>query len=89
MKVLFFLVAIFIIILCLRNRQLIEENFRKELLEKFQVYMHTPNVFGEMDTGSDPINFYRYDRYRKPYMWPRKIFSEYPYPHMDNCEEVL
>ncbi len=81
MKVLFFLVAIFIVILCLRNHQLIEE--------KFQVYMHTPNVFGEMDTGSDPINFYRYDRYRKPYMWPRKIFSEYPYPHMDNCEEVL
>ena len=48
--------------------------------EFFQDYKLYP--YGEVYSGSDPLYFYHYNRYRKPYRWPFKYYSSYPYPHM-------
>ena len=48
--------------------------------EYFQDYKLYP--YGEVYSGSDPLYFYNYNRYRKPYRWPYKYYSSYPYPHM-------
>jgi hypothetical protein len=29
-------------------------------------------------TGSSPLNYYRHDRYRKPYRYPFKFYTTYP-----------
>ena len=39
-----------------------------------------------MDTGADPLTFYKYPIYRNPYMYPYKFYSSYPYPYMTNYE---
>ena len=39
------------------------------------------NPYGDVRTGSMPANFYIHNRYVKPYMWPDKIYSTYPYDH--------
>jgi hypothetical protein len=49
--------------------------------EKFQDYKLYP--YGEVYSGSDPLYFYKYNRYRKPYRWPYRYYSSYPYPHME------
>jgi hypothetical protein len=48
--------------------------------ESFQDYQLYP--YGEVYSGNDPLYFYNYNRYRKPYRWPFKYYSSYPYPHM-------
>lgn len=48
--------------------------------ELFQDYKLFP--YGEVYSGNDPLYFYNYNRYRKPYRWPFKYYSSYPYPHM-------
>ena len=48
--------------------------------EYFQDYKMCP--YGEVYSGNDPLYFYNYNRYRKPYRWPYKYHSSYPYPHM-------
>ena len=48
--------------------------------EYFQDYKLSP--YGEVYSGNDPLYFYNYNRYRKPYRWPFKYYSSYPYPHM-------
>jgi hypothetical protein len=48
--------------------------------EYFQDYQLSP--YGEVLSGNDPLYFYNYNRYRKPYRWPFKYYSSYPYPHM-------
>jgi len=48
--------------------------------EFFQDYKMCP--YGEVYSGNDPLYFYNYNRYRKPYRWPYKYYSSYPYPHM-------
>lgn len=48
--------------------------------ESFQDYKLCP--YGEVLSGNDPLYFYNYDRYRKPYRWPFRYHSSYPYPHM-------
>ena len=49
--------------------------------ESFKDYKILP--YGEVYSGNDPLYFYRYDRYRKPYNWPYLYHSSYPYPHME------
>jgi hypothetical protein len=49
--------------------------------EAFQDYKLLP--YGEVYSGSDPLYFYNYNRYRKPYRWPYLYYSSYPYPHME------
>ena len=49
--------------------------------EAFQDYKLLP--YGEVYSGNDPLYFYNYNRYRKPYRWPYQYHSSYPYPHME------
>ncbi len=55
-----------------------------DTIEKFETYSYGP--FNYMDSGSDPLTFYRYPIYRNPYMYPYKFYSSYPYPYMKNYE---
>jgi len=56
----------------------------KNTLERFETYSYGP--FNYMDSGSDPLTFYKYPIYRNPYMYPYKFYSSYPYPHMTHYE---
>ena len=49
-------------------------------IENFETYSYGP--FNYMDSGSDPLTFYRYPIYRNPFMYPYKFYSTYPYPYM-------
>jgi len=51
-----------------------------QIRENFETYSYGP--YNYMDTGSDPLTFYKYPIYRKPYMFPYKFYSSYPYPYM-------
>ena len=53
-------------------------------IENFQTYSYGP--FNYMDSGSDPLSFYKYPIYRNPYMYPYKFYSSYPYPYMKYYE---
>ena len=53
-------------------------------IESFTPYSYGP--FNYMDTGSDPLTFYKYPIYRNPYMYPYKFYSSYPYPYMTYYE---
>lgn len=50
-------------------------------VENWQDYSLCP--FGDVYSGSDPLYFYNYDKYRKPYRWPFRYYSSYPYPHLE------
>lgn len=49
-------------------------------IENFETYSYGP--YNYMDTGADPLTFYRYPIYRSPFMYPYKYYSSYPYPYM-------
>lgn len=53
---------------------------RPSMQEQWQNYMTSP--FDFLDTGSNPLNFYRKDKYRKPYRWPFTFYQSYPLPSM-------
>ncbi len=46
--------------------------------ENWQDYMTLP--FGYLSTGSNPLDAYRKDLYREPYMWPQTFYQSYPVP---------
>ena len=48
--------------------------------EDFSEYKLPP--YNYLKTGSDPLHFYRRDRYRKPYRYPFRFFSSYPSPYL-------
>lgn len=50
-----------------------------KLKEEWTNYNQAP--FDYVKTGSDPINFYIKPIYRKPYRYPYKFHSSYPYDH--------
>ena len=52
----------------------------RKSMEGFTTYSYDP--YNYMDTGADPLVFYRYPIYRQPYMFPYKFYSSYPYPYM-------
>ena len=56
--------------------------FRYKHIESFTPYSYGP--YNYMDTGADPLTFYKYPIYREPYMYPYKFYSSYPYPYMTN-----
>ena len=58
--------------------------FSKRNIENFETYSYGP--FNYMDTGADPLTFYKYPIYRNPYMYPYKYYSSYPYPYMSYNE---
>lgn len=52
--------------------------------EAFQTYTVKP--FDYKKTGTDPLRFYRKDRYRKPYRYPYKFYKSYPVPQYSFLE---
>jgi cbb3-type cytochrome oxidase subunit 3 len=54
--------------------------FSTNVKEHFETYSYGP--FNYMDSGSDPLTFYKYPVYRNPYMYPYKFYSSYPYPYL-------
>jgi len=54
--------------------------YSSNIKENFETYSYGP--YNYMDTGSDPLTFYKYPIYRNPYMYPYKFYSSYPYPYM-------
>ena len=54
--------------------------YSTNIKENFETYSYGP--FNYMDSGSDPLTFYKYPIYRNPYMYPYKFYSSYPYPYM-------
>jgi hypothetical protein len=56
----------------------------KNIMENYETYSYGP--YNYMDSGANPLTFYKYPAYRKPYMYPYKFYSSYPYPYMKNYE---
>lgn len=48
-------------------------------IEKWQDYTLKP--YNYIFSGRDPLYFYRYDRYRRPYRDGFKFYQSYPIPH--------
>ena len=55
-------------------------NQPEDINESYESYSYGP--FNYMDTGADPLTFYKYPIYKNPYMYPYKFYSSYPYPYM-------
>ena len=66
------IILVVIAFLCIKNK------------EQFQNYVLQP--YGYVKTGADPLYFYNRNIYRKPYRWPFKFHSSYPYSHMSPRE---
>ncbi len=80
MHILLIILIVIIIILILVNNKSNNDFNDKSIIEKFETYSYGP--FNYMDSGADPLTFYRYPIYRNPYMYPYKFYSSYPYPYM-------
>lgn len=62
----------------------VSRNNNYNIVENWEIYNSFP--YGESRTGTSPLSFYEYPRYRKPYMWPSKHYVEYPKPHCQNLD---
>jgi hypothetical protein len=58
--------------------------YKNITIESFTTYSYDP--FNYMDTGATPLTYYNYPAYRKPYMYPYRFYSSYPYPYMKHYE---
>lgn len=65
------IILIFIIFLCLRTFN---------INEYYQDYTLKP--YNYILSGKDPLYFYRYDRYKRPYRDGFKFYQSYPLPNM-------
>jgi uncharacterized protein YxeA len=50
-----------------------------EVKEEFTTYNIEP--YNYKTTGANPLSFYNYPRYRKPYRYGFKFYSSYPVPY--------
>jgi len=80
MKKYYILILIILLILI----SIITYLYTKNNIEGFETYSYGP--YDYMTTGASPLTFYNYPIYRKPYMYPYKFYSSYPYPYMTNYE---
>ena len=71
----YLLIIIFLAVLLMKSGP----NKNEEVVENWANYKTPP--YNYVDTGRDPLHFYRRDRYRKPYRYPYKFYQSYPYPH--------
>ncbi len=69
MNFIFLFVLLIIIIILLTPR-----------IENWQDYTLKP--YNYIFSGRDPLYFFRYDRYRRPYRDGFKFYQSYPTPHM-------
>jgi uncharacterized protein YxeA len=58
------------------------ETENNKVNENFTTYNIEPYNF--KTTGADPLVFYNYPRYKKPYRYPFKFYSSYPIPYYRN-----
>lgn len=56
--------------------------FKYTIIENWQDYTLKP--YDYIFSGRDPLYFYRYDRYRRPYRDGFLFYQSYPTPHMTN-----
>ena len=49
-------------------------------IERWQNYERQP--FKRVSTGSNPLGFYQRNTFRKPYMYPQKIYENNPLPNV-------
>jgi hypothetical protein len=72
---------IFIVILILFSIYYLYQikNKSVEVEEGFDMYQQLP--FQYMYTGSEPLSYYRLDRYRLPYRYPDVFYTNYPVPY--------
>ena len=69
-----------------RNPVTVSATIKKDKDNKESWINYQSIPFGEIKTGSSPINFYSYPRYRKPYMWPARHYVDYPLPHYQHLD---
>jgi hypothetical protein len=74
------ILIILIIILFIYNLSYLWKKSDKSAAEFWQDYISKP--YNYLRTGSNPINFYRKDLYRKPYEHPYKFYSSFPLPSL-------
>jgi hypothetical protein len=70
------IVLIVIIVLLLTYTKNKDEDKKEDWVN----YIRAP--YNEIESGTDPLQYYRRDRYRKPYRYPFKFYQSYPVPHM-------
>lgn len=58
------------------------KNFIKEDFTTYQTYPNT--IYQKLRTGSQPLNYYNYPIYRKPYRQGFVYNQSYPYPHLNS-----
>lgn len=78
------IIIIVIVILVIAITLLYLQKNNKQIKENLTDYKTLP--FGELLNGSDPLTFYRYDKYRKPYRWPVCIQTDHPIRHCSPLE---
>ena len=54
----------------------------KNSFEKFVPYNEKKT--GKWSTGADPLTYYEYNIYKKPYRYPFSYQTSYPYPYRTN-----
>ena len=74
------IILIILAIIYLYSMNISMNSSMNKSIENFETYSYGP--FNYMDSGSDPLTFYRYPIYRNPFMYPYKFYSSYPYPYM-------
>lgn len=57
---------------------------KPSVLENWVIYKQLP--YKHLKTASEPVNFYKQSRYRKPYRYPFKFYKSYPVPHLSHLE---
>ena len=72
--VIFLLVVLFL--------SIILKNFIKEEFISYQTYPNT--IYQKWNTGSQPLNYYDYPIYRKPFRTGFVYDQSYPYPHKNS-----
>lgn len=71
---------LFIIVTVLLVSVLLLALFGTGSMENWQDYNLAP--YNYILSGRDPLYFYRYDRYRRPYRDGFLFYQSYPVPHM-------
>lgn len=72
----FFIILIFIVFILLYKN--------KEGFTGWKMYQQLP--LGNVYTGSNPLNYYKHKRYRKPYNYPACHMKSYPIQHCSHFD---
>ena len=61
------------------NKDKVDTHDKEDVKEDFTTYNIEP--YNYKTTGANPLVYYNYPRYRKPYRYPFKFYSSYPVPY--------